>query len=415
MFMLNLGKAAKAAGEDIADATGKLQRFSAVIGQAQSGEKGAVEALQKLGLSPWGKTMETIIGEAAQAFEKIADPAKRAQMAVELFGRGGQSTVEVLEKLAQAQAKAQHGMVEQRDLDTLAAGWDKVRGMIGGATSALGNYAKVWAATMLRWSGFVKNAPERTPPAIEAPGPNLEAQAKAEKELAKAREEYEEAARSTGQLAVQEVRLRIHALDIAKKINAIEGETVEKFALGKKLIEEQRKIKDLQKTQADEAARLEAKKADYAKQYLNLIQQQSAAQRTMAQATSDRSGWSVDEILQSDPRKLLYAARHFLGRNLSGAEVNSMLKNYREAWQGAAMAHDMGLSAKALRLLMPGMEGKATNMELFARGNLAALTGAERNPMAHLIEQQAQIAAQVADFVVRAKRDGLLLRPIMGK
>ncbi|HEY5914246.1 MAG TPA: hypothetical protein VJA21_26965 [Verrucomicrobiae bacterium] len=420
-FLYDLGKSARQAGEDFSTVTGRIARFAAVIGQAAEGQKSALEALEKLGVSPWGKTMETVIDEAGKAFMRIEDPAKKAALGMDIFGKGWQQAVETLEK----NSLRSKGMLQQEDLNKLASGFGHLRTASGAFLAHMKEFGMLAAAGLLKkLSDFGEKiglnrldtggAEVTKPPVIEKPGPTpeeLKKQAEEAKELAKAEAELQETWRNTGQLAMQEIRHRIYALDLAKKINAIEGETAEKKKLQKTLIEEQKKIQDLQKTQAEEHAALEKKKADYALQYYNLTVAQYQAEQSIAQARADRSGWSVDDILSADPRQQLARFRYMMGRNPNAEEW----KAYQQNWRGAAAAHDMGLGAKALRLFGNDFAEKATGLELFARGNLMALTGAERNPMAAMQENIGKMQADIAVLVQKAKSEGIRIVPIMGK
>ncbi len=80
-------------------------QFSRRMGEAAGGSKEMVEALQQLGVKNLDKSgglrsTEALMSDVAEAILKIEDPARRAAMATELFGRAGQKMLPMLSDVA---------------------------------------------------------------------------------------------------------------------------------------------------------------------------------------------------------------------------------------------------------------------------------------------------------------------------
>lgn len=85
--------------EEMQTGLGKLTR---TIGDAAEGSKSAIDAFDKLGIGVLDssgnvRSTEEIIREVADALQGIDDPARRASIAVDLFGKAGQKMLPFLE------------------------------------------------------------------------------------------------------------------------------------------------------------------------------------------------------------------------------------------------------------------------------------------------------------------------------
>ncbi|HWQ91424.1 MAG TPA: hypothetical protein VN673_07115 [Clostridia bacterium] len=426
-FLLTVGKAAQAAGDDANEAIGKLQKFQLAIGAAVDGQKNAKEVFSKLGVNPVGMTMEDAVAATAEAFSKMKDPTEKASMAVELFGRGGQSLVQVLEKLGEAQKKARYGIVEQGDLDVLAESERRWMSFKAGIVNWFKDYSKVVAASWLRWSGLVKNVPESQSERIEESSvARAEARQKAEESIAKAREEYQKSLRES---ATDETKLAYslaHAGNLMRQIDRISGETADKLKLQKNLQDEMNKIEQIRKGLSEKREQQLEKERQYQERLIDLERQKNQTINDGAKAMADRSGWSLEEILKQPlkynrngyaiiPQQLFEAAERFENRRLSQGEVNEMSRNYERQWKTARAAMDAGEGAKALSLLMPSRAIEATDMELKMRKRIEGLTSSERDPMGSSIERLNDIDCNIAELLRRAANEGLAIRPKMGQ
>src|ERR1039458_6857092 len=94
-----LDQADIAQGFEPGEARGRLGKFANTVGKAEEGDKAAREVFKDMGVEISGKTMEQILNQVAEAFDRIQDPAKRAHEAVVLFGRGGQEMIPILQQL----------------------------------------------------------------------------------------------------------------------------------------------------------------------------------------------------------------------------------------------------------------------------------------------------------------------------
>ncbi len=94
-----LGFAAKECGVEAETLTGAFARMDRTLVQAEKGNKKAVEALSDLGLTLAdlkGKSPEAQFALIAQRISEFEDPAERAAMAMQVFGRGGAALLPLL-------------------------------------------------------------------------------------------------------------------------------------------------------------------------------------------------------------------------------------------------------------------------------------------------------------------------------
>jgi hypothetical protein len=89
-----------------------LQRLTRTLGEAGEGSQTALAAFARLGVSVRDsegrlRTAEQVLPDIADALSRIQDPATRAAVAVDLFGRGGQALLPILSQGADGLRRAE--------------------------------------------------------------------------------------------------------------------------------------------------------------------------------------------------------------------------------------------------------------------------------------------------------------------
>lgn len=104
-FLQEFRYAASQNGASIEQADNALGKFSVTIGKALDGEKSAVEAFTKLGISIESlnrASEQQRFDLVADAIKKIPDPARQSAAAIEIFGRGARAIIPTLTAGAEA-------------------------------------------------------------------------------------------------------------------------------------------------------------------------------------------------------------------------------------------------------------------------------------------------------------------------
>jgi hypothetical protein len=232
---------------------------------------------------------------------------------------------------------------------------------------------------------------------------------------------------------------------LSDAIGKIAGETTTKYRMQKDLLTETKKIAELKK-QIDEDATRNAER-------LLAIQEKqrdlARARDDLDRARSDRSGGTVDGIVSDAKDGGIRNAfnRHInnvqkgLGRRLTPEEMSKAARNYMDTVNGANLISDQEAAAKSGKQL--GIEGdeQETNVTYdergIGRGRLGGpakiktnftdnalnwrdimkdvLTISESNPQAAMKECLIKISVDMSHLLQKAKTDGLLIKPIMGK
>lgn len=117
-FIVQLGKAARRSGEDAATAETGFMRFEQKIGQMLETTKGLEEFQKKFNFNPVGLTMEDTFKRVIAYLKEIEDPARRAAIATDLFGKSGLKMADIGEKMKAFGG----GMVDSQNVATLAEG-----------------------------------------------------------------------------------------------------------------------------------------------------------------------------------------------------------------------------------------------------------------------------------------------------
>ncbi len=416
-FMIDLERAAYAAGEGVESATGKLYRLQTVIGAAQDGSKEALESLKAIGVSPWGKSMEQVYLEVAAALSKIDDPAKKAAVATGLLGKNSQSAVETLEKLNEQVKRGRFSPLEQRDLDVLATAQQKLRDFYADYTSHWKDLGKVITASWIRGLGLVKDSDikEKFEPTIQKPGKTPEEIAKEQDEIKKARAEYNAALEKTFNKATQELNLRFKAKDLEKEIAAMAGESAKKLEKMTELENTRTEVKKLQKEQQAEYLRAQEKQNALEKQYGDLLRNRENMLNSAAHAYNDRSRWSLGDMIGADPDKMLGAVSRYMGRNLNPMEANKLWRGMQERMRLANFAQNSEEAAKAFSLAgMGDMAAMATDDAMSWRKRIDSLSSSERDPMKDSVKQLNSIDQSITELLAKAKNEGININPRMG-
>jgi hypothetical protein len=104
-FIQVLDAAAKASGSSVESLGGAFNKFLRSLGDARNGSKAAADAFRTLGISSddlQTKSPEELFRQMARALSGIEDPAVRASVAMDLFGKSGTELLPVFAALDQA-------------------------------------------------------------------------------------------------------------------------------------------------------------------------------------------------------------------------------------------------------------------------------------------------------------------------
>ena len=141
---LNIAGEEQGMGEG--EASGRMMRFQGKVGAAATGDKAAQGLFKSMDVEVDGKTMEEILSQVAESFEKIHDPAEKARRAIELFGRGGQEMIPVLKEMGEEGGPLKMmGLGDEHTDAVLGGAWKKVHGFF----SQVANATKEMGKTML--------------------------------------------------------------------------------------------------------------------------------------------------------------------------------------------------------------------------------------------------------------------------
>jgi hypothetical protein len=109
----NIKHAGEASGIGGDEAMTAFKRMLGKAGEALAGKKESSELFKQLGIDPNGMTSDQLITSAKSSFENMKDPAKRAMLSKELFGKGGYDTTEMLSKLHTETSGSENIDIEQ--------------------------------------------------------------------------------------------------------------------------------------------------------------------------------------------------------------------------------------------------------------------------------------------------------------
>jgi len=446
LFMLQLGKAAELTGSNMEEATSRIAHFEGMIGKAQEGAEEAVKVLQQLGISPVGKNMEDTLVAAGKALAGISDPAQKARLAIELFGKSGLEMMPTLDKLAAKQKEASLGMLEQQDLDRITGGWKQIKGVMTGTMEAVGNYAKVATAEIFKFFGLGKNAPEQVNQVIAPVQKSAEQLKKEQKELADSQKEYKEALLETGSTETKLMYGMQNELQLKKDLSKLEPGTTEFNKKATELLKEQTKLDQLRKELNDKDREHKEKILSLQKELNEKVKEQYRAERAIDEALADRSAISRSDITKRGiqynaagypiiPWEIINPAIKLMGRLPTQEELNQMSINYGKTYWAAKDTEDLEAGAKSMRFLMSGapetgagspfqallgqMRGLpldqasswGTLLSLGLGSQIGALSTAERDPLRAQFEHLDDIDTGIRTLVQKASIDGIKIIP----
>lgn len=444
-FMREVSLAARMTGESADEANSRLLRFQLKLAEAAQGSKAAMEALAKAGVKdPTGKTLEENLRAVAKGFSEITDTAKKAGLAVDLFGRGANASMpDVLEALNGSTKKSAFTATNDEDVATLAAGW---KALMGSGDSKLAKPAKFLRgvkdyfktgiegnlAALLNSMGVTAEA-ESAPVLQKDDAAAREEKFKKDSEAAQrfltARKRYNEALFQSYDLDTKTRSVGMDILRIKQKLKDEKLDEVKKQELMADLLEKQNQYEGLSEQRKQKANDLKEKELNYQKQMLSLEQQQTDLVNQQLRAKEERSKWTVGDLAgmrekfqqaQDEgldiPQEMLDQIERGLGRRLSRGEVLDLRRRSEAAFDKAGNVEDMEATAKFFRMAgYDKMADSLTDKALAARGQLGALTDSERNPMESFRVQQEKMTKDMSDLVSMAAKEGIVVRPKMGK
>ena len=446
MFMLQLGKAAELTGSNMEEATGRIAHFEGVIGKAQEGAEDATKVLKELGVSPVGKNMEETLVAAGKALAGISDPAQKARLAIELFGKSGLDMLPTLDKLASKQKEAHLGMLEQQDLDRIVGGWKQIKGVMTGTMEAVGNYAKVATAEIFKFFGLGKNAPEQINQTMGPAVKSAEQLKKEQKDLADSQKEYKEALLETGSTETKLMYGMQNELQLKKDLAKLEPGTTEFNKKATELLKEQTKLDQYRKELNDKDREHKEKLLNLQKEMNNLLKEQYRAERAIDEALEDRSAIGRSEITKHGiqynaagypiiPWEIINPAIKLMGRMPTQEELNQMSINYGKPYWAAKDVQDIEAGSKSMRLLMSGApetgmgspfqnllrdfrglpldqaSSWGTLLSLGLGSQIGALSNAERDPLRSQFEHLDDIDTSLRTLVQKASIEGIKIIP----
>lgn len=434
-FMRRLSITATMVGEDADEAKGRLLRFQQVLALAADGNKEALEKLGRVGIKdPTGKTLEENAMAVADAFAKITDRTKEAKSSVDLFGKGSQTIMPDVLKGMRGSKPTGYDKEFDHNAATLAEGW-KVSKSIWETTQmkplrGLANLGKFYLAKGLEGVG-IKGTPEKASVIEQSESVAAEARAKTAEELAAARkqvaaEEYKLLATdakiegSTGRitkLVSEQGKLAKDGINTDEKRLEYEKKSLE-------LLKERGTLKDLEKTKGDAIEARHQKEISYEKQKLALEKQR----RDLAKADEDRRKWTVGDMANSGykrgndgraiiPDEQLRSVERATGRKLAQWEIEKMRDNLTGNLSKAGTVMNLQNAAHLGELF--GFSD-ATNSAFMNKADkqrkaIGALTSGEKDPAGALAESMAALDEGMASLVSLASKDGIVIRPRMGK
>lgn len=138
-----LAEAAERTGASIQDLGNAMVKFNQRIAEARTGAGGAADAFRQIGIS--AEELRTIAPDqlaqvTAERLLAIEDPAKRAALAMELFGRSGETILRTVGEIEKARASLERfgGIISDEDQERLSALGDSLDNL-GVSMNALKN------------------------------------------------------------------------------------------------------------------------------------------------------------------------------------------------------------------------------------------------------------------------------------
>ena len=429
--LLGMQYGAAVSGEDPNAVGGRVFKFQQFLGRIAEGEKSATETFQRLtGQSAMGKTIGENLMLVAEAFSRIDDTAVKAKYAVELFGRGAAGIMpDVLEQMKASGGRG--GVVDDEALGVLAKSWKNIKG-VGARLSrtAKGTFQMYLAGALETYFGVEA---DETNPSRLTKSPELIAKEQAERqEAAKktlaAKKEYQRAQLEEMNVDSKILRHRQEALDLERKIAGMAGESEAKYKAMTELSKEKAKIAQLEEQRQEKYNQKVEKELALQKAIRDERAKLSAAQKALADARMDRSGWTVNDLAgagelspmskeweQGIPQKLYDAIANWYGRDLTPQEYASMRKSFEEQRTLAWGVTDAEEAAKAFRAVgREDLADSATNAALTMRKQIRALTGGEADPMQSVQENIQKMEQSLAALLSKASREGLNINPVNG-
>jgi hypothetical protein len=126
-----LAEAAERTGASIQDLGNAMVKFNQRIAEARTGAGGAADAFRQIGIS--AEELRTIAPDqlaqvTAERLLAIEDPAKRAALAMELFGRSGETILRTVGEIEKARASLERfgGIISSEDQERISALGDSI-------------------------------------------------------------------------------------------------------------------------------------------------------------------------------------------------------------------------------------------------------------------------------------------------
>jgi molecular chaperone GrpE (heat shock protein) len=435
-FLRDFKRAADATGESADEAKGRVLRFQQVLASAAEGGKEALEKLGRVGIKdPTGKTMEENLRDVANGLSNISDKAQQAKAAVELFGKGAQTSMpDILAELG----SGKRNMQAEEDTATMAAGWKSAKGLWsrtgGKAMRGLRDTASFYGAGIL--SQYFGIEGEVNDPSTLQKTESAEAKAAREaktkkhiSDLTAARMEYNRAVVDGYDTETKARSVGLDLIKITHRLKTEKMDELEKTKLQTEQLQKQNQLNELNAQIAERQKQIDGKRLQYAILMAKLAASKNDLKDDATKAKSDRSGWTVGDVVnlkdkfqaahgngQIVPQDMLDTVQRSLGRQLSRKEVLGLREGADKAMNTASNIADLENASKFLRLAgMGDTADQLTDKALATRKDFDALTSGESDPMTGFSKSMESIDKNMADLTAAALRDGIIIKPRMGK
>lgn len=248
-----------------------IEQLSVNLGEAKKGNEEMIKKFQQ-----WGITLKDISSlntegmfyKIAERIKSIPDPAERSAAAFELLGKSGKSLTGVMSEGADAvksmvdqvdklDAKKIKDLAEaKKNIENASNTATVVAGKTLGGVAGLGHFLGNLSMGDIDGINDFEDALNKREHDANTPkaGPDKTALAAQAEKLQAAADKYHDAQMMNGTDEMKMVALMVQQARLQKEINAIQGNTVEKYALKTQLDEKSKAISEMDAKMKKDAA-----------------------------------------------------------------------------------------------------------------------------------------------------------------